>query len=41
VIAGVPLKRVGKSEDIAESIVFLSSDRASFIAGATLAGEQT
>src|SRR5438128_1145713 len=30
-IAGVPLKRVGKPEEIAESIVFLSSDRASFI----------
>ena len=36
-IAGVPLKRVGKPEEIAESIVFLSSDRASFITGATLA----
>jgi NAD(P)-dependent dehydrogenase (short-subunit alcohol dehydrogenase family) len=37
VIAGVPLKRVGKPEEIAESIVFLSSDRASFITGATIA----
>ena len=36
-IAGVPLKRVGKPEEIAESIVFLSSDRASFITGATIA----
>src|SRR6476619_902408 len=36
-IAGVPLKRVGKPEEIAESIVFLSSDSASFITGATIA----
>ena len=36
-IAGVPLRRVGKPEEIAESIVFLSSDRASFITGATIA----
>ena len=36
-IAGVPLKRVGKPEEIAEAIVFLSSDRASFITGATIA----
>jgi len=36
-IAGVPLKRAGKPEEIAESIVFLSSDRASFITGATIA----
>ena len=36
-IAGVPLKRVGQPEEIAESIVFLSSDRASFITGATIA----
>lgn len=36
-IAGVPLKRVGKPEEIAESIVFLSSEKASFITGATIA----
>jgi NAD(P)-dependent dehydrogenase (short-subunit alcohol dehydrogenase family) len=36
-VAGVPLKRVGKPEEIAEAIVFLSSDRASFITGATIA----
>ena len=36
-IAGVPLKRAGKPEEIAESIVFLSSERASFITGATIA----
>src|SRR6202165_3690327 len=38
-IAGVPLKRVGKPEEIAEAIVFLSSDKASFITGATIAVE--
>lgn len=36
-IAGVPLKRAGKPEEIAESIVFLSSDRGSFITGAIIA----
>src|SRR6476661_1090572 len=36
-ISGVPLNRVGKPEEIAESIVFLSSDQASFITGATIA----
>jgi NAD(P)-dependent dehydrogenase (short-subunit alcohol dehydrogenase family) len=36
-IVGVPLKRLGKPEEIAESIVFLSSDQASFITGATIA----
>jgi NAD(P)-dependent dehydrogenase (short-subunit alcohol dehydrogenase family) len=36
-IAGVPLKRVGRPEEIAESIVFLASDKASFITGATIA----
>jgi NAD(P)-dependent dehydrogenase (short-subunit alcohol dehydrogenase family) len=37
VIAGVPLKRLGRPEEIAESIVFLSSEKASFITGATIA----
>src|SRR6202008_4621158 len=36
-ISGVPLKRVGRPDEIAASIVFLSSDQASFITGATLA----
>jgi NAD(P)-dependent dehydrogenase (short-subunit alcohol dehydrogenase family) len=31
----VPLKRVGAPEEIAEAIVFLSSDKASFITGAS------
>jgi NAD(P)-dependent dehydrogenase (short-subunit alcohol dehydrogenase family) len=32
-VAGVPLKRAGKPEEIADAIVFASSDRASFITG--------
>ena len=35
--AGVPLKRVGLPEEIANAIVFLSSDQASFITGASIA----
>ena len=35
--AGVPLKRVGHPEEIADTIVFISSDQASFITGATIA----
>src|SRR6202165_2853445 len=36
-IAGVPLKRVGKPEEIAQTIVYLSSDKAAFITGGRLA----
>ena len=36
-IEGVPLKRSGTPEEIAQTIVFLSSERASFITGATIA----
>jgi NAD(P)-dependent dehydrogenase (short-subunit alcohol dehydrogenase family) len=36
-IAGVPLKRVGRPEEIAQTIVFLASDKSSFMTGATLA----
>jgi NAD(P)-dependent dehydrogenase (short-subunit alcohol dehydrogenase family) len=32
-IAGVPLKRAGRPEEIARTIVFLASDKASFITG--------
>jgi NAD(P)-dependent dehydrogenase (short-subunit alcohol dehydrogenase family) len=32
-IAGIPLKRVGKVDEIADAIVFLASDSASFITG--------
>jgi NAD(P)-dependent dehydrogenase (short-subunit alcohol dehydrogenase family) len=35
-IAGVPLKRAGKPEEIARAIVFLSSDNASFVTGQIL-----
>ena len=37
VIAGVPLKRAGKAEEIAQAILFLASDKASFITGQILA----
>jgi NAD(P)-dependent dehydrogenase (short-subunit alcohol dehydrogenase family) len=33
--ATVPLNRVGRPEEIAQTIVFLASDRASFITGAS------
>jgi len=36
-IAGVPLQRVGRPEEIAQVIVFLASDKSAFITGATLA----
>jgi NAD(P)-dependent dehydrogenase (short-subunit alcohol dehydrogenase family) len=32
-VAGVPLKRAGRPEEIADAIVFVASDRASFITG--------
>ncbi len=33
--ATVPLKRVGRPEEIAQTIMFLASDKASFITGAS------
>ncbi len=34
--AGVPLNRLGRPEEIAETIVFVASDKASFISGASI-----
>ena len=36
-VAGVPLKRAGRSEEIADAIVFAASSRASFITGQIIA----
>jgi NAD(P)-dependent dehydrogenase (short-subunit alcohol dehydrogenase family) len=36
-ISRVPVKRLGQPEEIAHAIVFLASDKASFITGASLA----
>jgi len=36
-ISRVPMKRIGQPEEVAAAILFLASDRASFITGASLA----
>jgi 3-oxoacyl-[acyl-carrier protein] reductase len=36
-VAAVPLGRAGTPEDVADAIVYLASDRAAYITGATLA----
>jgi NAD(P)-dependent dehydrogenase (short-subunit alcohol dehydrogenase family) len=35
-VAGVPMKRVGTPEEIAQTILFVASDKASFITGASI-----
>lgn len=35
-IANIPMKRMGESEDVAKAVLFLASDDASFITGANL-----
>jgi NAD(P)-dependent dehydrogenase (short-subunit alcohol dehydrogenase family) len=36
-VASVPVKRVGKPEEIAQTILFVASDKASFMTGASIA----
>jgi NAD(P)-dependent dehydrogenase (short-subunit alcohol dehydrogenase family) len=36
-ISRVPVKRIGRPEEIAQTIVFLASDKALFITGASIA----
>jgi NAD(P)-dependent dehydrogenase (short-subunit alcohol dehydrogenase family) len=38
-VSTVPLQRMGRPEEVAQAIVFLASDKASFITGATFAAD--
>src|SRR6476619_2856646 len=38
-VAGVPLQRTGRPEEVAQTIVFVSSDKAPFITGASFAAD--
>jgi NAD(P)-dependent dehydrogenase (short-subunit alcohol dehydrogenase family) len=38
-VATVPMKRMGRPDEIAQTIVFLASDKASFITGASIAAD--
>jgi NAD(P)-dependent dehydrogenase (short-subunit alcohol dehydrogenase family) len=35
-IAGIPMQRAGRPEEIAQAIIFVASDKASFITGQIL-----
>jgi 3-oxoacyl-[acyl-carrier protein] reductase len=36
IIEAIPLKRLGRPEDVAEAVLFLASDKAAFITGKIL-----
>ena len=38
-VVGVPLQRMGRPEEIAQMVVFIASDKASFSTGATFAAD--
>src|ERR1700750_682449 len=38
-VSGVPMRRVGEPDEIAEAIVFLASDKASFVTGHVLSAD--
>ena len=35
-VSYVPIERIGKPEDVAEAVLFMCSDKASYLTGATL-----